>query len=220
MEQTTRLYRKLQHCTIEHSDWAGVYDDFVERLMTLEAGHTAPGPGTRFPDLVLPDHLGQHRDLAALRGGGPVVVSFIRGGWCPWCRSELEIWRETLDALHAAGGRLVVIVGEIGGRAERIAQLLDGRATVLCDVDHGAALNIGLAFHAGADLIRQYLAAGLDLADIYGTDSGILPVPATFVIDTEGMVRFAFVDPDFRLRAEPADTVAVVRALAATDPDA
>ena len=68
---------------------------------------------------------------------------------------------------------------EVAGRADRIEAMLDGRAIVLCDVDHGAALELGLAFHAGADLVQRYLKAGLDLADIYGTDAGILPVPAT-----------------------------------------
>ncbi len=217
MEQTKRLYEKLQYCTLENAEWTRLYDDFVGRLTMLETGHCAPEPGMRFPDLLLPDHKGRYRSLAALAATGPLVISFIRGGWCPWCRNELESWLDTMTALEAAGGRLVVIVGEVAGRADRIEAMLDGRAIVLCDVDHGAALELGLAFHAGADLVQRYLKAGLDLADIYGTDAGILPVPATFVIDTRSIVRYAFVDPDFRVRAEPAEMVSLVRSLSQAD---
>jgi peroxiredoxin len=213
MEQTTRLYEKLQSCTLENSEWSSLYDAFVGRLTLLETGHAAPGAGMDFPELVLPDHLGRHQRLAAVYADGPVVITFIRGGWCPWCCSELDSWHDNLAALEAAGGRLVVIVGEVAGRADHIEEMLDGKALVLCDIDHGAALDLGLAFHAGAELVQRYLQAGLDLADIYGTDSGILPIPATFVVDTQGVVRYAFVDPDFRVRAEPLDVISVVRAL-------
>lgn len=213
MEQTTRLYEKLQGCTLENAEWSDLYDAFVGRLTLLEAGHAAPGPGMDFPDLVLPDHLGRHQRLAALYNDGPVVITFIRGRWCPWCRSELDSWHESLAALEAAGGRLVIIVGEVAGRADHIESMLGGKALVLCDIDHGAALDLGLAFHAGAELVQRYLQTGLDLADIYGTDSGILPVPATFVVDAQGVVRYAFVDPDFRVRAEPMDVISVVQAL-------
>ncbi|WAC24436.1 peroxiredoxin-like family protein [Blastomonas sp. SL216] len=213
MEQTTRLYEKLQSCTLENSEWNALYDAFVGRLILLETGHSAPGLGMDFPDLVLPDHLGRYQKLTAVQADGPVVITFIRGGWCPWCRSELDSWNENLAALEAVGGRLVVIVGEVAGRADRIESMLDGKAMVLCDIDHGAALDLGLAFHAGVELVQRYLQAGLDLADIYGTDSGILPVPATFVVDPQGVVRYAFVDPDFRVRAEPLDVISVVQEL-------
>lgn len=220
MEQTTRLFEQLQCCTQENAEWSSLYDAFVGRLTLLETGHSAPEAGADFPDMVLPDHQGKYRSLADLRAEGPLVISVIRGGWCPWCRKELESWRDALAALDAAGGRLVVIVGEVAGRADLIAGMLGSQAVVLCDIDHGAALNLELAFHAGTELLQRYLASGLDLAGIYGTDSGILPVPATFVIDSDGVVRFAFVDPDFRVRAEPADVVALIRELGRSAPEA
>lgn len=220
MEKTVRLYEKLQRCTLENPEWTGLYDAFVGRLAKLGSADDAPAPGSHFPDVLLPNHLGRYQSLAALNASGPLVVSVLRGGWCPFCSSELESWRENLAALASAGGRLVVIVGEVAGRADRINVVLDGQATVLCDIDHGAALGLGLAFHAGGELVQRYLETGLDLADIYGTQSGILPIPATFVLDADGIVRFAFVEPDFRIRAEPEDVIAVVRGLTQNAPDA
>lgn len=212
MEQTSRLYAELQQCRADHAAWTCLYDSFVARLAALEAGHSAPTPGTAFPDIRLPDHMGRYQSLMAIGASGPVVLSFIRGSWCPYCRAELRHWRDHIEALQEAGGQLVIVVGEVAGGADRIHALLDGKAVVLCDVDHGAALGLGLAHHAGSELLQRYLEAGLDLTDIYGTASGILPIPATFLIDAGGIVRQAFVDPDFRHRAEPAAMVdALVR---------
>jgi peroxiredoxin len=213
MEQTVYLFEKLRRCAEDAPEWKDLYDGFVNRLTLLEMGKSAPIPGSRFPTLSLPDSAGRYRDLAKYYADGPLVISFNRGGWCPYCRHELESWRDAMPALEAAGGRLMVIAGEVAGRGDALIALFDGKVEILCDVDHGAALGLGLAFHAGSELLRRYLECGLDLGDIYGTQSGILPIPATFVVDSGGIVRYAFVDPDFRVRAEPKDVIAVVATL-------
>jgi len=141
------------------------------------------------------------------------VLSFNRGGWCPYCSHELRAWCEHTPALRAAGAGLTVVTPEVGGRAALLAHLVGPDADLLCDVDHGVALASGLAFYMGSDLLSSYAEWGLDLADTYGSASGFLPVPATFVIDAGGIVRFAHVDPDFRVRAEPEEVIEVVASL-------
>jgi len=194
-------------------EWTPVYDDFVEGLRGHGVGKNAPRVGEPFPAFSLPDAVGQYRSLDGLVADGPVVLSFNRGGWCPYCTHELRAWNELLPDLSAAGAQFAAITPEVGGRAALMSRLLDGDAELLCDVDHGLALAAGLAFYVGAPLLRQYREWGLDLASIYGNDSGFLPVPATFVVDREGIVTYAFVDPDFRIRAEPADVLDAVRSL-------
>ena len=98
------------------------------------------------------------------------------------------------------------------GRLANVARLTP-HAIVLCDVDHGVALAAGLACHLSAELNDLYLKAGLDLATIYGSGGGFLPIPATFVIDRDRMIRYAFVDPDFRYRANPPDVVRFLDAM-------
>ena len=71
----------------------------------------------------------------------------------------------------------------------------------------------GLAFPIGQELKRRYLAIGIDLAAIYGSDGGFLPIPATFVVGGDGNIRYAHVDPDFRVRPEPKDIVAFIAAM-------
>lgn len=204
-------------CTDGQPDWQVIYDDFVGKIGALHVGATAPGEGDDFPPLTLPDGMGRFRDVIAMATAGPLVISFNRGSWCRYCRGEIENWRQALPLLERAGGRLVVISAEVGGRINALADMLDGKATILCDVDHGAALGMGLAFFAGSELLRHYHACGLDLTTLYGTANGLLPIPATYVIDGDGIIHFASVDPDFRHRAAPADAIAVVRRLTGTD---
>ena len=85
------------------SDLFTAQSAIVARLTALEAGRSAPSAGARFPDLQLPDHHGQYQSLQALQDNRPMIVSFVRGGWCPYCRGELEQWREQMPALAAAG---------------------------------------------------------------------------------------------------------------------
>lgn len=193
--------------------WQLRYDDFVAGLRDVGIGASAPRVGDVFPAFSLPDAAGHHRSLDGLLAEGPIVLSFNRGGWCPYCSHELRAWCDHLPALRAAGAGLTVVTPEVGGRAALLAHLVGPDADLLCDVDHGVALASGLAFYMGAELQTSYAAWGLDLAQTYGSASGFLPVPATFVIDAGGIVRFAHVDPDFRVRAEPEDVIAAVASL-------
>jgi peroxiredoxin len=213
MKQTIQLFDKLSRCAEDAPEWQKLYDDFTDRLNSLAVGRQAPAVGEPFLPVTLPNHLGQYRDIAELYQQGPLVISFNRGSWCPYCVHELESWRDSLDALRDTGAQLVVVAGEVSGRGDVLANLFNAQVEILCDVDHGAALSLGLAFHVGDELLRRYLECGLDLADIYGTQSGILPVPATFVVDQGGIVRYAFVNADFRVRAKPAEVIELIKSL-------
>jgi len=193
--------------------WTPVYERFVAQLAAMDAGSAAPRPGEAFPELSLPDTRGRFRSIREIAGGKPLVVSFNRGTWCYYCTHELQAWSAVLPSLREAGAELVVITGELGGGAEQLAGVAGADVPVLCDVDHGGALACGLAIYVGDEIRQRYIDYGLDLMALYGSDAGLLPIPATFVLDRAGIVRFAHVDPDFRLRPDPADLVSVVRDL-------
>ncbi len=195
-------------------DWDGLYDRFVAELLGRGAGLAAPKLGERLDNFVLPNSAGRHVMLDGLLGAGPIVLSFMRGGWCPYCRAELTAWADAAPRLEAVGGRFVAISGEIGGRAETTRCELAPNAEMLCDVDHGLATSFGLTVAISPAVRESYLTHGLNLADIYGDAGRLLPIPATFVIDARGFIRYAFVEPDFRIRADPAVVIAVVEALA------
>jgi peroxiredoxin len=210
--KTPSLLEKLDYLR-GTSKWRERYDEFVARLRALEVGARAPRVGDHFPDIVLPDSRGRFRDLASLLAGGPLVLSFNRGGWCPYCVSELESWRAALAGLDEVSGKLAIVTAELGGRSQALADIVGPGAIALCDVDHGVALELGLAFHVGPKLMADYREIGVDLQELYGGAAGLLPVPATFVMRADGIIEYAFVDPDFRCRAEPQDVVRVVASL-------
>jgi peroxiredoxin len=143
------------------------------------------------------------------------------GQWCSascaaasalTCRAELQAWHDAIPRLEAVGGHFIAVSAEVGGRAEETRCGLAPNAEMLCDVDHGLALSLGLAHPMGPELHAGYRSHGLDLAEIYGDSGMLLPIPATFVIDSGGIVRYAFVEPDFRIRPDPAVVIAVVEA--------
>lgn len=195
------------------SPWKNTYDDFVERLRRLEVGTQAPRVGEHFPNIVLPDHLGRFHTLDSLLSDGPLVLSFIRGGWCPYCASELRNWNTTLPDLKAAGGRLALVSAILKGQSGLLADIVGPEVDALCDVDHGIALHLGLAFYIGPKLLAAYRDYGVDFEELYGGVAGMLSVPATYVIGRDRTIEFAFVEPDFRSRAEPEDIVRVVASL-------
>src|SRR5271156_40795 len=101
--------------------WRATYDEFVARLHALGVGAQAPKAGERFPSFSLPDHRGRYRTLQEVAAGRPLVLSFNRGVWCPYCRIELEHWSTALEVLLKQGGAFAVVSAEIGGGARVLA---------------------------------------------------------------------------------------------------
>uniref|UniRef100_UPI0012E1EB98 redoxin domain-containing protein n=1 Tax=Sandarakinorhabdus oryzae TaxID=2675220 RepID=UPI0012E1EB98 len=102
--------------------YAAAYDALVAQLAARGAGRRAPRVGQRFPGFALPDAAGRFHTLAELQADGrPLVISFHRGLWCPWCRVESAGWGDAAAALAAAGGRLVTISPELAGGAAALA---------------------------------------------------------------------------------------------------
>ncbi|GLS86199.1 peroxiredoxin [Cypionkella aquatica] len=194
------------------TDAAG-YEALIERLRASDAMAGAPALGDVAADFALPDPKGRLQRLTDLLAEGPAVLSFNRGSWCPFCAEEVRAWSENRDALIAAGGRLIIVTPETGGRLAGLAQIAGQGVTVLCDPDLGVALRYGLAFPVGLSVLQQYRRDGFDLAQAYGCATGLLPTPATFVLDGARQVHFAFVEPDFRQRAAPAAVLSALYGL-------
>ena len=213
MKPRTLLSDRLSFCRTVPGTWLASYDALINRLRKSGATNGAPGIGDVVPDFVLPDGTGTLRRLSDLVSGGPVVLSFNRGSWCPYCQEEIGAWAEHLADLAACGGRLIIVTPEAGGRMAALGDLAGAGSVVLCDIDLGVALLMGLAFPVGPAVLQEFRTDDLDLSVINGTANGFLPVPATFVLDQNRCVHFAFVDPDFAQRAEPCDVLVAVAAL-------
>ncbi len=171
--------------------------------------------GAPFPDIALPTAEGDLARLADWWRRGPLVVTFFRGEWCPYCRLMLAALEQALPEIEALGASLVAVTPETGGRALAAKHRHGDRYDVLSDVDCGLGLDCGVVFQAPAVYRDMLLSYGDDLAARHGNDAWFLPVPATFVLDRDGIVRWRFAEVDYTRRAEPADILAALRALAA-----
>ena len=137
---------------------------------------------------------------------------FYRGHWCPYCRLNVRAVIQSMDRIKAAGGQVVAIMPEMQQYAEKFKAESGAPFPVLTDLDNGYALSLNLAIWLGTE-IQGLLSQ--DLSDFHGNDGWVLPIPATFVVGRDGLVKARFVDPDFRKRMEIDDLLAALQSAGA-----
>lgn len=169
--------------------------------------------GDRAPDFRLPDARGGYVRLKDLLAKGPVVVSFYRGGWCPYCNLELRSLQNALSEIKRLGAELVAISPQTPDESLSTAEKNELAFAVLSDIGSTTAKAFGIAFDLSEQLRPIYARFGHALPDKNGDDSWILPIPATYVVDRDGTVALAFVDVDYRNRLEPSEIFAVLQSL-------
>jgi len=184
-------------------------DRLVARIHENGGGENAPRPGDPMPPFVLPDEAGRLTDLDSLLGKGPVAVMFYRGHWCPYCRLNFRAVIQAYDQIEASGGRVVAIMPEVQEFTEKFKTESGAPFPVLTDLDNGYALSLNLAIWLGAEI--QQLLSYQDLSNFHGNDGWVLPIPATFVVGRDGLVKARFVDPDFRRRMEIDDLIVALK---------
>ncbi|WDV56556.1 peroxiredoxin-like family protein [Streptomyces coeruleorubidus] len=169
--------------------------------------------GAQAPRFSHPSATGQTLALDELLADGPVVLTFYRGAWCPYCNIALRSLQQHHDAITARGARLVAVSPQIPDESLTLTEKHDLAFDVLSDVGSDTAKQYGLAFDLPDDLAAVYDKLGFDLQRVNGGHPRTLPLPATYVIDRDGVIRWAFVDTDYTARAEPADIIAALDAL-------
>ncbi len=173
----------------------------------------ALGVGDRAPDFELPDIDGGTVQLSDLLANGPVVLTFYRGAWCPYCNSSLQGFQAELGDIMDAGGYLVAVSPQTEIGSQEMASSNALSFPVLSDAGNRVSRAFGLVFKVDQDTQAQYELVGIDLAAVNGSDAWELPVPATYVIDTDGTIRAAFVEADYTQRADPRDVIAALEQL-------
>lgn len=184
-------------------------DRLVERIHENGGGENAPRPGEPMPPFMLPDDEGRLVTLTSLIAGGPVAVMFFRGHWCPYCRLNVRAVIQAMDRIRAMNAQVVAIMPELQAYAEKFKADSGAPFPVLTDLDNGYALSLNLAIWLGTEI--QRLMSNQNLASFHGNEGWLLPIPATFVIGRDGLVKARFVDPDFRRRMQIDDLLAALQ---------
>jgi peroxiredoxin len=194
----------------DQPEFAAAADRLVTRLRQYGAGGSAPQVGEPMPPFLLPDETGQMVSLDELPNRGPVAVTFHRGHWCPYCRININALVQAHKELTADAGQIIAIMPD---RRKFVADLkLQSNVPfpILTDANNGYALSLNLTIWVGAE-IQNMMKDRLDLPTFQGNSSWMLPIPATFVVGRDGLIRTRFIDPDFRKRMMIADMIAAMR---------
>lgn len=191
-------------------------DAMVRADMELAASGTAQRAlktGDHAPDFRLPDARGAYVRLKDLLAMGPVVVSFYRGGWCPYCNLELRALQSALSEITRLGATLIAISPQTPDESVSTAEKNGLAFSVLSDVGSTVAKSFGIAYDLAEELRPIYARSGHALPQKNGDERWVLPIPATYVIDRDGAIVLAFVDVDYRNRLEPAEILAALQSL-------
>jgi peroxiredoxin len=180
--------------------FADIVDRMVYRLKANGAGETAPAVGDVMPPFVMPDENGHLVSLEQLLESGKTVVTFHRGHWCPYCRINADALAKIEPQVKAAGGQLVIITPEIQKFSKQLRAEVGGNFPILTDLDCGYALELQLAIKINDEKRGAMTQAGWDISPFQDNDNWILPIPATFIVGEDGIVKARFVDPDYRKR--------------------
>jgi peroxiredoxin len=194
----------------ERPEFAAAVDRLVGRLRQYGAGESAPRVGEPMPPFVLPDETAQMLSLEELLNRGPVAVTFQRGHWCPYCRININALAQAHKELTADAGQIVAIMPDRQKFASELKSQSNVPFPILTDMDNGYALSLNLAIWVGAE-IQKLMRDRLDLPAFQGNSSWMLPIPATFVVGRDGLIKARFIDPDYRKRMMIADMIAAMR---------
>ncbi|MGO8901562.1 MAG: peroxiredoxin-like family protein [Isosphaeraceae bacterium] len=189
-----------------------VYEEGIEEVRKSGVTDKALKVGDRAPDFELLNAVGKKVKLSELIARGPVVVTWYRGGWCPYCNIALRGFHKSLPEIRAAGATLVALSPETPDNSLSTAEKNHLDFEELSDRGNKVAHAYRVAYKIPKVVAEQFKGR-LDLGKHNGDDSGELPLGATYVIDREGVIRYAFVDADYRKRAEPSDVIAALRGL-------
>jgi len=197
---------------------AEVFHRAIDELTASGAAEKALKVGARAPSFALPDADGGTVSSDELLGRGPLVVTFYRGVWCPYCNLDLQALEEARPEIAARGASLVAISPQTPANSRKAQRQHNLGFPVLSDASGSVAAAFGLRWTLPEYLRETSRKLGVDLAQFNGDDSWTLPMPARYVIGPDRTIVYAEVNPDYTRRPEPSDVFPALEALKARQP--
>jgi peroxiredoxin len=209
----TPLQQQIDEFIAEGASWlpADLLQELLRpigQLINSGAAEQALKEGAQAPDFILPGARGSVVKLSHLLTQGPVVMTFYRGQWCPYCHLALRAYQQALPHMQARGASLVAISPQTPDHSRALAEKLQLTFALLSDMGNQVARQFGLVFTLDEAVRDAYKQVCADLPRFNGTDSWDLPMAGTFLVDQLGTVRLAFVHADFTRRLDPSVIIA------------
>ncbi len=188
-------------------------DTDTQGLVAISAEQTQPlSIGAKVPNVLLKTVDGQTADLVDLVEEKPTVLVFYRGGWCPYCNTQLGRLKEIEQQILDAGWQIIAISPD---RPQKLSESIikhQMKYTLFSDSKMEASKNFGIAFKVDDATIEKYKGYGIDLDDASGENHHLLPIPAVFLVGTDGVIKFTYANPDYKVRMDPEVLLSTVKA--------
>ena len=189
---------------------ARVFKEGIESVMESGVLDNALKVGDVASNFKLINALGETVDLYEYLKKGKVVLTWYRGGWCPYCNITLQQLQQELPNFKTNGARLIALTPELPDKSLSTSEKHDLKFEVLSDVGNKVAKEYGIVFKLTNEVAEIYNRF-FSIVDFNGDASNELPLAATYIIDQEGKIIYAFLDADYRNRAEPSELTEVLK---------
>jgi peroxiredoxin len=164
-------------------------------------------PGMSIPEFTAKRPSGELVTFAPDALDKPFVLTFYRGGWCPYCNAHLGEMRLAEQQLTALGFEVYFISPDQPSHLINSLKDQELKANInyqlLSDADMAVARAFKIAFKVPAETVKKYQQWGIDLEQASGHDHHLLPAPATFLVGQDGVIQFQYVNPDYKIRLAP-----------------
>lgn len=181
-------------------------EEFCQSGLAQKALHV----GEKAPEFSLPDAYGRLVDSRKLLSNGPLILTFIRGRWCPFCCATVESWQGMLEEVKRKGASVVAVSPMSVQQCDFMRDQHKVTFPILSDTGNKVAAQFGIAYQVPAYQQELFTTVFINLPHVNGEDSWTLPLPATFAIGQDGLIKYSFADADYTLRAEPAEVLASI----------
>jgi peroxiredoxin len=190
-----------------------IMNEAATNLALLEIEKKALKLGDSAPAFVLVNAFGERINSIELLKKGPLVINFYRGAWCPFCNLELAAYQDVLPEIEALGGKLVAISPELPDKAMTLSEKHKLKFQILSDTNNLIAREFGIVFTVDKKLRRLYRLMNINLSTSQGNKNYELPVPATYIIDKNGIIILSHVDTDYTIRLDPSEVIKCLKAM-------
>ena len=190
-----------------------VFHKATRELIASRQAERALKVGDRAPLFRLPDEQGAMIDSTRLLARGPLVVTFYRGVWCPYCNLDLQAIEAEASAIRTFGAAVVAISQQTPANSRKSREQNGLTFPILSDVEGRVADAFGIRFRMQDDLIAVYKGLGVDLSVFNAEPSWTLPMPARYVIAPNGTIAYAEVSPDYTVRPDPSELLPTLEGL-------
>lgn len=187
-----------------------IYADGISSVAHSGVLEKALNVGDKAPNFTLNNALNKSISLYDELENGPVVLTWYRGGWCPYCNITLHYLQEKLPEFQKAGATLIALTPELPDNSLSTSEKNNLEFTVLSDVGNKIAKEFGVVFTL-TEKVSSIYNTGFGLNKVNGDESNELPLAATYVIDKKGVIQYAFLDADYRKRAEVSDIITALK---------